>query len=243
MKKTILSFIFLLAISFYGIAQTAITFVVDMRAETVSPDGVHITGSFQGWDPASAAHELTDDDGNGIYNLTLDIEPGDHLYKLVNGTVLGKDGGENEGYGPDGGLEDCGQYDGFDGYNRQLAVDTGEDKTVNLIYNSCTPLDLTSTDKLEDLDRKMDISAKPNPFNSFTTITFTSYDDEEVTIAIYNLIGQQVATLVQERVISGTYSIQWDGTADNGASLPNGQYFYVLESAKQSIAKRIMISK
>ena len=66
-------------------SQTAaVTFQVDMNNETVSPDGVHIAGGFQGWDPSATL--LTDDDSDGIYELTIDL-PADSTYefKFING--------------------------------------------------------------------------------------------------------------------------------------------------------------
>ena len=48
-----------------------VTLIVDMENVTVSGDGVHVAGSFQGWDPATTA--LTDDDGDGVYTVTIDM--------------------------------------------------------------------------------------------------------------------------------------------------------------------------
>ena len=48
-----------------GIAQSAITFQVDMSNEVVAAEGVHLAGNFQGWDPAATV--LTDDDMDGIH--------------------------------------------------------------------------------------------------------------------------------------------------------------------------------
>ena len=64
-------------------AQVAVTLQVDMNEQTVSPDGVHVAGGFQGWDPM--ATPLADDDMDGIWAVTLDLEPGTHEYKFING--------------------------------------------------------------------------------------------------------------------------------------------------------------
>ncbi len=66
-------------------SQTAaVTFQVDMNNETASSDGVHIAGGFQGWDPSATL--LTDDDSDGVYELTIDL-PADSTYefKFING--------------------------------------------------------------------------------------------------------------------------------------------------------------
>lgn len=66
-----------------------ITFQVDMSNEVVSPNGIHIAGSFQNWDPA--ADQLTDQ-GGGIYTITLALEEGTyHEYKFLNGNAWGSD--------------------------------------------------------------------------------------------------------------------------------------------------------
>ena len=62
----------------------------------------------------------------------------------------------------------------------------------------------------------------PNPFNVGTLLPFTLSSPEYVTIKIYNILGQEVATQIQIRLFSeGTHSIAFDGT-----SLPSGVYFY-----------------
>ena len=48
-----------------------VTLNVDMSDVTVSENGVHVAGSFQGWDPA--ATPLTDEDGDGIYTVVVDM--------------------------------------------------------------------------------------------------------------------------------------------------------------------------
>ena len=48
--------------------QTTVTFRVDMNGQTVSPDGVHIAGNFQGWNPSGTP--MTDADGDGVYEHT-----------------------------------------------------------------------------------------------------------------------------------------------------------------------------
>ena len=65
-------------------AQVPVTFQVDMNDETVSADGVHIAGGFQGWDPAATM--MSDDDMDGVYEVTVDL-PADSTYefKFING--------------------------------------------------------------------------------------------------------------------------------------------------------------
>lgn len=86
-----------------------ITFIVNMSNQTVSPDGVHIAGNFQNWNPATTAME---DIGNGLYSYTLETGEWANLsYKFINGI----DWPQSE-IVPTG----CGLPDGFGGYNRLL---------------------------------------------------------------------------------------------------------------------------
>lgn len=66
-----------------AMGQIDFTFEVDMNNETVSANGVHVAGSFQGWSPS--ATELTDTDLDGIYSATVSIDAGGFEYKFING--------------------------------------------------------------------------------------------------------------------------------------------------------------
>lgn len=73
-----------------------VTFRVDMNAETVSPLGVHIAGSFQSiaglgnnWDPSSTL--MHDPDGDKIFELTVSLPAGTYEYKFINGNAWGMD--------------------------------------------------------------------------------------------------------------------------------------------------------
>lgn len=86
----------LMAMGLY--AQQSVTFQVDMKTQTVSPNGVHVAGNFQSeanfpsdWDPATTA--LADGDGDGVYTLTVTLPDGNYEYKFVNGNAWGSDEG------------------------------------------------------------------------------------------------------------------------------------------------------
>lgn len=84
--KTIFTFLLSMA-TVIAIGQVQITFQVDMTGQTVAPEGVHIAGSLNGWNTEANTLE---DQGNGIYALTLDLQPGvDYEYKYLNGNAWG----------------------------------------------------------------------------------------------------------------------------------------------------------
>ena len=90
MKKT-LSLFFALVLGAALNAQTeSLTFRVDMSQQTVSPNGVHVAGSWQeeagvfaDWQPGEST--MADSDGDGIYELTVDVPAGDYEFKYING--------------------------------------------------------------------------------------------------------------------------------------------------------------
>ncbi|MGB0171098.1 MAG: hypothetical protein ACPF8Y_03875 [Flavobacteriales bacterium] len=73
---------------------TPVTFRVDMGTQAqVSPNGVFVAGSFQGWTPGTS--ELLDPDGDLVYEGTFDLFPGDYEFKFINGDNWGGDGDGN----------------------------------------------------------------------------------------------------------------------------------------------------
>ena len=76
------------------VAPTPVTFRVDMSTQAeVSVNGVCIAGNFQGW--SAGVDFLSDDDGDMIYEITMDIAPGDYEFKFINGNNWGGDGEGN----------------------------------------------------------------------------------------------------------------------------------------------------
>lgn len=66
----------------------------------------------------------------------------------------------------------------------------------------------------------------PNPFNSLTTIRYFLLSDDEVSLRIYNVLGQRVITLKEGFHKVGTYDVSWGGTDKNGNAVSSGVYFY-----------------
>ncbi len=105
-----------------------VTFKVDMSTQTVSPNGVHIAGNFQGWNPATS--EMTDANSDGIYEYTAAVP--------VNSSVLFKFINDNAWSGSETVPSDCGQGDGFGGYNRILVVNAADTVYGPVCFSSCS---------------------------------------------------------------------------------------------------------
>jgi len=78
----------------------------------------------------------------------------------------------------------------------------------------------------------------PNPFNPNTVIKFQLPVNGNVELKVYNLLGQEVAVLVNQFKEAGTYSIQFDGR-----EMTSGIYFYTIKSGSFSQTKRMMLVK
>ncbi|MFC1485715.1 T9SS type A sorting domain-containing protein, partial [Candidatus Latescibacterota bacterium] len=78
----------------------------------------------------------------------------------------------------------------------------------------------------------------PNPFNTSTTITYSIAEPSHVTLDVYSVSGQKVATLVDGTMDEGTNNIIFDGTG-----LPSSVYFYRLESGEYTATGKMLLMK
>jgi hypothetical protein len=83
----------------------------------------------------------------------------------------------------------------------------------------------------------------PNPFNPATAIRFTLASKETVTLAVYDLNGRLVRTLVSGSRELGTHSVTWDGRDNAGTSVASGVYFYRLDAGKFSDTRKMVLLK
>ena len=70
----------------------------------------------------------------------------------------------------------------------------------------------------------------PNPFNPSTAIKFTIAEDSYVTLAVYDVAGRRVTTLVDRSLKANFYRVEWDGRNDEGRKVTSGVYFYRLHA-------------
>ncbi|HEC80041.1 MAG TPA: T9SS type A sorting domain-containing protein, partial [Firmicutes bacterium] len=81
----------------------------------------------------------------------------------------------------------------------------------------------------------------PNPFDDSTVIKFEIGETTNISLKVYNLAGQHVSTIYEGEKQPGVYTINWDGTDDNGVKLASGLYLYTLEAGSDFKATRKMI--
>ena len=81
----------------------------------------------------------------------------------------------------------------------------------------------------------------PNPFNPITNIEFSLNERINVTITIYDLVGNTIKTLVNDVIEPGLNTITWDSRDKNDALVSSGIYFYSLQAGQQNQTKKMML--
>ena len=93
----------------------------------------------------------------------------------------------------------------------------------------------------------------PNPFNPTTTINYTIPEvisnpagrerNLFVTLKVYNVLGKEVATLVNEEKQPGVYSVEFDSYSDEGQNLSSGVYYYTISAGNYNQSKKMILLK
>lgn len=91
--------------------------------------------------------------------------------------------------------------------------------------------------------RPTSLSVFPNPFNPNTTIAFDLPKAEKVEIAVFNLKGQKVRTLLNDNKSAGKHQVNWDGKDDSGHPLSSGIYFLKLNAGQETNTKKLILQK
>ncbi len=81
----------------------------------------------------------------------------------------------------------------------------------------------------------------PNPFNPETTIRFELPEDAHLTIKVYNILGKEITTLVNEYKTSGVHTIQWNGQDSFGNSVANGVYWVRLRAGEFCAQRKVVL--
>jgi Zn-dependent metalloprotease/disulfide oxidoreductase YuzD len=110
-------------------------------------------------------------------------------------------------------------------------------------FSSAAPLTKNSADDAEETAAAIPTAMAlqqnyPNPFNPSTTIRFDLPEAARVTLKVLNLLGQEVATLVEGWQPAGTHAVVF-----NAANLPSGTYFYVMQAGEVRQVRRLTLMK
>jgi predicted CXXCH cytochrome family protein len=88
----------------------------------------------------------------------------------------------------------------------------------------------------------------PNPFNPKTDIQFSIPRSATIQLNVYNILGELVATLASGDIVSGNYTVSWNGTNRQGTSVSSGIYFYRLAvssngAQEYTVTKKMLMTK
>ncbi|RKY56300.1 MAG: hypothetical protein DRP89_01625, partial [Candidatus Neomarinimicrobiota bacterium] len=215
-----------------NIAPVEVTFEVSMAVQSllgnfnIASDFVDIAGNFNDWGGNSMV--LDDSDGDSVYSITVvDLYPGENLeYKFrINGS-----------------WDDATCEFPFGGPNRTYVVpDTNsvvfhwyDDKDRSFLGIE----DITALPKEFALHQNY-----PNPFNPTTFIKYDLPKEAKVKIVIYNLMGREVRTLVNEKQNAGYKSILWNGRDNQGRMVSSGLYIYQMITDEFQKTKKMTFLK
>lgn len=99
--------------------------------------------------------------------------------------------------------------------------------------------DITNVNENKNIPIEFGLSNNyPNPFNPSTTIQFSIPKSDNVTLKVYDILGREITTLINEYKHSGTYETKFDAT-----NLASGIYFYTLNSGSTFITKKMILIK
>ena len=108
--------------------------------------------------------------------------------------------------------------------------------------------DTTNCDQISIMDETFPFtyklhSAYPNPFNPVTTLRYELPEDALVNITIYDMMGRQVKTLINDQQTAGYRSLQWNAANDAGSPVSAGLYLYTIEAGEFRQAKKMILLK
>ena len=124
--------------------------------------------------------------------------------------------------------------------SQEVAVtydNSGSPVSGNASFTLNSVLSVTINSKVQPTNYSLEQNF-PNPFNPSTTIKYSLPNNSTVSLKVYNLIGQEVATLINSYQTSGEYSATF-----NASNLSSGVYFYRLKTESFNVVKKMLLIK
>lgn len=128
---------------------------------------------------------------------------------------------------------------------RQKAAVSGDGKfeVVKVSLIDISGRELTPIIELPPAYRGLVVSNSPNPFNPSTQITYSLPDAGNVTVKVYNSIGQLARTLVNGYKTAGQHSVSWDGADETGRKAASGVYICEAVAGELKTARHMVLLK
>jgi hypothetical protein len=192
--------------------EVEVTFRVDMANEEISTDGIHLAGTFQGWDPEATPMTNTSEE---VYEVVIPILSGTYIeYKFINGNTF-----EDAELVP----EECGVDDGFGGYSRYFTVPDENIVLDDVCFSSC---DTCITVGIAERTASVVPAFYPNPAR---TILHFTHHEQAFNVSIYSIEGK---LLLSTTIINQSLDI---------SALSRGLYFVWIESQNSAEIKKLIV--
>lgn len=105
---------------------------------------------------------------------------------------------------------------------------------IRAAYDSLTtviiPLDPIPSVSVDEQSNPVFTVSYPNPFNSSMEFHYSLPRNSRVSLRLYNILGQEVAVLINQTQPAGEYRVRWNGTGKNGSMAASGNYLYRFEA-------------
>jgi len=255
----------------YGTAVPAVGFKLLEGPVVLSPgDTAHVDGqplpehrnlnmySYNGWHA-----DLDIDNYTQAYQCMMGLDPwnsglpwvynGDTTRYVLSGDPVAGTGWLDSGPADRHMMASVGPFDFRPGDTQQvlikLAVGQGADHLSSLTslreileYNP----DLTDVDNENTAALPLEFRVHqnyPNPFNPTTTFRYALPARSEVEVAIFNVLGRRVATLIRETQSAGEHTVIWNSADDKGRAVASGVYFYRVRAGDEVQSRKMMLLK
>ena len=106
---------------------------------------------------------------------------------------------------------------------------TDNNESISLDNTTNMPIDFTLSQNY------------PNPFNPSTVIKYALPEASFVTLKIYNMLGQEIKTLVSGDKSAGVYNVQWNGKDNYGSPVASGTYIYRVIAGSNVVSKKMIL--
>tara|TARA_B100000886_G_scaffold179296_1_gene122895 strand:+ start:1051 stop:2868 length:1818 start_codon:yes stop_codon:yes gene_type:complete len=130
-------------------------------------------------------------------------------------------------------------------FSRKIIFDKigGLEYEFKVVVGESGYVDQMIKDLLEFIPNNFSLSKNyPNPFNPVTNLDFSIPKRSNVTLRVFNMMGQEVITLINEKKSYGNYSIAWNGLDNEGLNVASGVYFAELRTRNaRSITKMLLL--
>ena len=203
--------------------------VVNVKYSDFYANSTALYGDLSGWSvpPSSSDHSGNND--NHDYDPSFVDEDEDDFHLQATSDLI--DEGDPTMREADNSTINMGRYGGTAEYTSVSSGDGTSSTKPTVLKTEDTPLVFSLSQNA------------PNPFNPETIISYSLPQSEQVKLVIYNVLGQQIRTLVNAFKPAGRYRVVWNSKDDFGHSVSSGIYFYQITAGEFLDTRKMLILK